>query len=213
MFRACRCGNDPKSIQPADAKLCDHCCLNDPKVGECGNSCPPEHPNIANVYQKAAALKQYAPISVEVSAVVSSETPCPTVVTTQAPSHYSSIGSAVSPKQDLPCPPTTSLGSTVSPYLTPEGDAPEPQMYATSTIQPASQSSSCSTSSTSSSVCKTTTEQEITPVYQTTLSPVTSKAYGTPPVPSQVPGSDSHAHFIPSFSAIGGLALIAAMII
>lgn len=32
-----------------------------------------------------------------------------------------------------------------------------------------------------------------------------------PPVPSQVPGSDSRQGFVPCFSAIGGLALIAAM--
>lgn len=180
--RECRCGNDPKSIQQVDEAMCDHCCMNDPKLGECGNSCPPEHPNIANVYQRQAVLQQYTPAPPPPPV----EPSCPPKSTEQPVPEPVSVSEVVSelPAASTPCP-----LSTPPPYQAPQGSAPAPQTYATavsSSAQPTTLVAAASTSPCASP------EPEISPAYQSSAWAASTQAYGTPYVPSQVPaGSGS----------------------
>lgn len=155
--------------------------MNDPKLGECGNSCPPEHPDIANVYARQAALKQYEstpPPPVEPS--------CPPVATEQP------VPESISPSQvvsEAPAATTPCTSSAPPPYQVPQGSAPVPETYATaanSSIQPTTLIAAASTSPCASP------EPEVSPAYQSSAWAASTQEYGTPYVPSQVPaGSGS----------------------
>lgn len=211
-IRACHCGNDAKGIKPTDEDCCDHCCMNNDALGMCGSSCPEEYPNTANVYGKGQDPEQYS--QVQAPPPPPPSTPCPeeraasSAIASSAPAVYTQ--SSVQPAS---APPPLSQYSQTPPapsqYQTPDGDAPEPQAYDRSSALAAS-TSSCTTTADQAAA----SEPAQTPAYQTTLWPVSSgSAYGTPPVPSQVPGSGANPSFVSSFSAVGGLAIIAAMII
>lgn len=205
VHRECRCGNDAKGIHPVDEGLCDHCCMNDQSLGECGNSCPAEHPNIANVYQRQPALQQYGsvtqptpppltpagePSSTE-SAEATMSVPPPSV--TKASSH-------VQPSES--CPP-----SSPPPYQPPQGSAPEAKTVACSTSV-----SSQRPTTLSSAASSATPYPELTPAYQTTPA-ASSDAYGLPPVPSQIPAGSAAGHLIPYFSIMGGILFIAVFVL
>ncbi|XWW97535.1 hypothetical protein V2A60_005519 [Cordyceps javanica] len=207
----CRCGHDLSAITPQDEGMCDHACDNNPLLGCCGNSCPQDNPGIANVYGKEPVLEQYtaAPNSetTEVSSPVSTAAPVSSQLVTpvgpapepQSQSTALPVSQSASTQSSEPCPPDQPL-----PYQTPKGQAPEPQAYETSSVDAVEASAS-----------QSATSAPAIPQYETTLATKaapTNKPYGESPIPSQVPGSDSAPVCLPSLSSIGGLALIAVMI-
>ncbi|OAA56423.1 twinfilin-1 [Cordyceps fumosorosea ARSEF 2679] len=209
----CRCGNDNAAITPQDESMCDHNCENNPLLGCCGNSCPQENPGVANVYGKEPALEQYtaasSPRTAEASSSVSTAAPVP--VSSQLVTPAGAAPEPQSQSTALPVSQSTAAQSsepcsTSQPpqYQTAQGQAPEPQAYETSIADAAQASASDSA-----------TSAPAIPQYETTMvtkAAPTNKPYGESPIPSQVPGSDSAPVCLPSFSSIGGLALIAVMI-
>ncbi|KAM3515287.1 hypothetical protein MY11210_001028 [Beauveria gryllotalpidicola] len=206
----CRCGNDSTAISSKDESMCDHACQNNPLLGCCGNSCPDENPGIANVYGKEPVLAQYTAApnaattesssSLSTAAPVSSQliTPAGPAPEPQSQSSALAASQSATTQSSEPCLPTQP-----SQYQTAEGPAPEPQAYRTSNAD-ALQATAPGPSGSVPAV----------PQYETTMSAKaapTNKPYGESPVPSQVPGSDSASVCLPSFSSIGGLAIIAVM--
>ncbi|OAA39542.1 twinfilin-1 [Beauveria brongniartii RCEF 3172] len=206
----CRCGNDSTAISSQDESMCDHFCENNPLVGCCGNSCPDENPGIANVYGKEPVLAQYTAApnaattesssSLSTAAPVSSQliTPAGPAPEPQSRSSALATSQSAATQSSEPCQP-----AQPSQYQTAQGPAPEPQAYSTSEVD-ALQITAPGPSGSVPAV----------PQYETTMSAKaapTNKPYGESPVPSQVPGSDSATVCLPSFSSIGGLAIIAVM--
>lgn len=179
--------------------------MNDQSLGECGNSCPAEHPNIANVYQRQPAAQQYgsvtqptpAPLTPagEPSSTESAEATMsvPSPAATQASSKVQPSGS---------CPP-----ASPPPYQTPQGSAPGAKTVASSTSVPSQPPTTLSSAASSA-----TPYPELTPAYQTTPKPASSDAYGMPPVPSQIPAGSGAALNIPSFSVMGSILFVAAFV-
>lgn len=210
IFRECRCGNDSSAVTSQDESKCDHACQNNPLIGCCGNSCPEENPGTANVYGKEPALQQYTsapnPATTDASVSLSSAAPVSShLVTAAGPAPEPQSQSTALPvsqsavtQTSEPCPPPQP-----SQYQTADGQAPEPQVYETS-IADAAQATKSGSSTSAPAI----------PQYESTLATKaapTNKPHGESPVPSQVPGSDSAPICLPSFSSIGGLALIAVM--
>lgn len=189
--------------------MCDHACQNNPLLGCCGNSCPQDNPGIANVYGKEPSLEQYTaanPVTTQAPASLSSPAPANSQLVTptgpapepQALSSALAVSQTAATQSSEPCPP-----AQPSQYQTAEGQAPEPQSYKPSSADAVQATTSdCSTSA------------PAIPQYETTMATKaapTNRPYGESPIPSQVPGSDSAPVGLPSFSSIGGLALIAVM--
>ncbi|KAJ3474841.1 hypothetical protein NLG97_g9671 [Lecanicillium saksenae] len=207
----CRCGNDSSAITPKDDSLCDHTCQNNPLLGCCGNSCPQDNPGIANIYGKEPPLEKYtAPnaATTDASASLSSSAPVNSQLVTPAgpapePQRQSSalaVSQSGTTQAGEPCP-----TAQPSQYQTADGQAPEPKAYETSTADAVQATTSdCTTSAPAIIQYETTMATKAAP---------TNRPYGESPIPSQVPGSDSAPVCLPSFSSIGGLALIAVMII
>lgn len=209
LSRQCRCGNDSTAITSQDESKCDHACQNNPLLGYCGSSCPEENPGTANVYGKEPPLEQYTstpnPATTDASASVSSATPVSSQLVTptgpapepQSQSTALPVSQSASTQTSEPCPP-----AQPSEYQTADGQAPEPQTYVTS-IADAVQATSSGSSSSAPAI----------PQYESTMATkaAPSNKPHESPVPSQVPGSDSAPICLPSFSSLGGLALIAVM--
>lgn len=193
--------------------MCDHACLNNPALGCCGNSCPQDNPGTANVYEKDLALEQYtAPNAVTTSATQApSSAPIPVnsqLVTASGPapgvqsqSTVDAVSQSASTQSSEPC-----TSSPPAQYQTPEGQAPQPKAYETSiSIVDAVQATTTDISTSAPNI----------PQYESTMATKAAPSnhpYGEAPVPSQVPGSDSAPGGLPSFSSLGGIALIAVMI-